>query len=150
MRAAGTRQFQQPLAYAGGYRPIPQKQVSSSPTARSTAPGRRSTTKAFAILVDQEGDNYKVSADEQLNVDLSDVNGKEVARQERSEDQRLRFLQRQLHGPARPAHGPDDDPGRPDPAATPVINVEEYKRPKFQVTLDLPQDGRPAGRRGAA
>ena len=111
-------------------------------------PGQTIYFKGIAILVDQEGDNYKVLPNEQVNVVFRDVNGKEIARQTLAHE-RLRFLQRQLHGPARSADGPDGDPRRRLQGNT-WVNVEEYKRPKFQVTLDVPEDGRPAGRRGPA
>ena len=110
---------------------------SSSPTARSTAPGQTIYYKGIAILVDQEGDNYKVLPNEQVTVVFSDVNGKEIARQTRGTNDygsfsgiftapRDRLMGRMMI--------------RADVLqGTAWVSVEEYKRPKFQVTLDAPK-----------
>ena len=89
------------------------------------------------MLVDQEGDNYKTCPGEAVNVVFSDVNGKEIARQSlRTNDYgsfsgnftapRDRLMGRMmLRSENIPGNG--------------WVSVEEYKRPKFQVTLDAPK-----------
>ena len=76
---------------ANNYRPIPQKQVIFFTDRSLYRPGQTIYYKGIAILVDQEGDNYKVLPNEQVTVVFSDVNGKEIARQTRGHE-RLRFL----------------------------------------------------------
>ena len=118
-------------------RPTPQKQVVFFTDRSLYRPGQTIYYKGIAILVDQEGDNYKVVARERLNIIFSDVNGKEIARQSVVSNDygsvsgsftapRDRLMGRMmLHV--------DQVQGNT------WINVEEYKRPKFQVTLDAPK-----------
>ncbi len=118
-------------------RPTPQKQVVFFTDRSLYRPGQTIYYKGIAILVDQDGDNYQVVPRERLSIIFSDVNGKEIARQSVVSNDygsvsgsftapRDRLMGRMmLHV--------DQVPG-----GTP-INVEEYKRPKFQVTLDAPK-----------
>ena len=118
--------------------PIPYKQVVFFTDRSLYRPGQTIYYKGIAIQVDQEGDNYKVLPNEHVNVVFS---GRE-RQGDRPADaghERLRFLQRQLHRPPRSADGADDAPRRQYGRATLGCRVEEYKRPKFQVTLDVPK-----------
>ena len=100
-------------------------------------PGQTIYYKGIAILVDQEGDNYKVLPNEQVNVVFSDVNGKEIARQTLGTNDYGSFSgnftapRDRLMG--RMMIRTDGIQGNT------WVNVEEYKRPKFQVTLDAPK-----------
>ena len=101
-------------------------------------PGQTIQYKGICLWVDQAKDNYEVLKGEQVTVVFKDVNGKEVARQtQRANDYgsfagsftapRDRLMGQmflQVEGRAQGmAH----------------FQVEEYKRPKFEVTLDAPK-----------
>jgi hypothetical protein len=123
--------------YVNPSRPLPQKQVVFFTDRSLYRPGQTISYKGIAILVDLDGDNYKVVPNERVNVVFSDVNGKEISRQARAANDygsisgsftapRDRLMGRMM------IHV-DGIPGNT------WINVEEYKRPKFQVTLDVPK-----------
>ena len=88
--------------------------------------------------MDQKQDNYEVLAGRKLTVVFSDPNGKEIAKAEHQCNDygsfsgsftapRDRVMGRmQIHVPQ-------------GPYGSAQFNVEEYKRPKFQVTLDAPK-----------
>ena len=118
-------------------RPTPQKQVVFFTDRSLYRPGQTIYYKGIAILVDQQRDNYEVVPRERLNIIFSDVNGKEIARQSVVSNDygsvsgsftapRDRLMGRMMLNV-------DQVPGNG------WINVEEYKRPKFQVTLDAPK-----------
>ena len=119
------------------YRPIPQKQAVFFTDRSLYRPGQTIYYKGIAILVDQEGDNYKVLPGERVNVVFSDVNGKEIARQTLGTNDYGSFSGN-FTAPR------DRLMGRMMIRADGIqgntwVNVEEYKRPKFQVTLDAPK-----------
>ncbi|MBI4661607.1 MAG: hypothetical protein HY735_22520 [Verrucomicrobia bacterium] len=101
-------------------------------------PGQTIQYKGICLRVAQDQDSYDVLADRQLTAIFSDPNGKEIARQlHRCNDYgsfagsfiapRDRLMGRmQIHV-------------APGPAGSTHVSVEEYKRPKFQVTLDVPK-----------
>ena len=74
-------------------------------------------------------------AGEKLTVVFPDPNGKEIARQAA----RPTITVRSAAASSRRATGVDGAGRRPSRAGEPVFNVEEYKRPKFQVTLAVPK-----------
>jgi len=107
-------------------------------------PGQTIQYKGICLRADQAKDTYETLAGRSLTVVFVDVNRKEIARQQhRANDYgsfsgsftapRDRLLGR-MH--LRAADGP---------AGIVWINVEEYKRPKFQVTLDAPKAGAKLG-----
>ncbi|MEI8372538.1 MAG: alpha-2-macroglobulin family protein [Planctomycetota bacterium] len=119
------------------FRQIPQKQVIFFTDRSLYRPGQTIYYKGIVILVDQEGDNYKVLPNEKVNVVFTDVNGKEIARQSPGTNDygsfsgnftapRDRLMGRMMISSA----------GMP---GNTWVSVEEYKRPKFQVTLDVPK-----------
>ena len=124
-------------AFANNYRPIPQKQVVFFTDRSLYRPGQTIYFKGIAILVDQEADNYKVLPNEKVNVVFSDVNGKEIARQTVGTNDYGSFSgnftapRDRLMG--RMMIHTDGIQGNT------WVSVEEYKRPKFQVTLDAPK-----------
>ena len=117
---------------------MPQKQVVFFTDRSLYRPGQTIYYKGIAILVDQEDDNYKVLPNEPVNVVFTDANGKEIARQTlRTNDYgsfsgsftapRDRLMGRMMIRTRAACQG------------NTWVNVEEYKRPKFQVTLDAPK-----------
>ena len=101
-------------------------------------PGQTIQYKGICLHADWATDNYEVLAGRRLTVVFSDPNNKEIARQERRANDYGAFSgsftapRDRLLGSMRlkVAGGP--------PGET-WVRVEEYKRPKFQVTLDAPQ-----------
>jgi hypothetical protein len=101
-------------------------------------PGQTIQYKGICLWVDQAKDNYEVLKGEQLTVVFKDVNGKEVARQKQRandygsfagsftapRDRLMGQMFLQVEGRAQGAT---------------QFRVEEYKRPKFEVTLDAPK-----------
>lgn len=102
-------------------------------------PGQTIQFKGLCINTDMENDNYKTMANEKVTIVFVDHNGKEVARQQLQSNEYGSFsgsfnaprdrLMGQMHlqvqgGPPGAAH----------------FNVEEYKRPKFEVKLDAPKE----------
>jgi uncharacterized protein YfaS (alpha-2-macroglobulin family) len=98
-------------------------------------PGQTVQYKGICVDVDAEGGNYKTVADQTLTVFFEDANRKEIAHQEHRTNDYGSFSgsftaptdrmpgKMSLHG-----FGGDI-----------YFNVEEYKRPKFQVRLEVPQ-----------
>ena len=97
--------------------------------------------------MDQTKDNYEVLKGEELTVVFKDVNGKEIARQKQRandygsfagsftapRDRLMGQMSLQVEGRAQ---------------GVGYFRVEEYKRPKFEVTLDAPEDRGQAQREG--
>jgi hypothetical protein len=101
-------------------------------------PGQTIQYKGICLWVDQTKDNYEVLKGEPLTVVFEDVNGKEVARQKQRandygsfagsftapHDRLMGQMSLQVEGRVR---------------GDVQFRVEEYKRPKFEVTLDAPK-----------
>ncbi|HEY5480382.1 MAG TPA: alpha-2-macroglobulin family protein, partial [Verrucomicrobiae bacterium] len=101
-------------------------------------PGQAIQYKGICLWVDQTKDNYEVLKGEELTVVFKDVNGKEVARQKQRandygslagsftapRDRLMGQMSLQVEGRAQ---------------GVGYLRVEEYKRPKFEVTLDAPK-----------
>jgi hypothetical protein len=123
--------------YANNFRQPPQKQAVFFTDRSLYRPGQTIYYKGIAILVDQENDNYKALPNERVNVIFADVNGKEIARQTLGTNDYGSFSG-SFTAPR------DRLMGRmwirtDGIAGNTWVNVEEYKRPKFQVTLDAPK-----------
>ncbi|MGO8926351.1 MAG: alpha-2-macroglobulin family protein [Limisphaerales bacterium] len=109
-------------------------------------PGQTIQYKGICLWVDQTKDNYEVLKGEQLTVVFKDVNGKEVARQKQQandygsftgsftapRDRLMGQMFLQVEGRA---------------LGVAYFRVEEYKRPKFEVTLDAPKTAAKLGER---
>jgi uncharacterized protein YfaS (alpha-2-macroglobulin family) len=103
-------------------------------------PGQIIQYKGLCLRVDQKHDNYELLKGEELTVALMDGNGKLVSRQKRRandygsfsgsfiapRDRLLGSMSLQVEGRAQ---------------GSAAIRVEEYKRPKFEVTLAAPETG---------
>ena len=101
-------------------------------------PGQTIQYKGICLRVNQENDDYELLPGQSVSVIFNDPNGKEVAHQEHRcndygsfsgsftapRDRLMGAMQLYVSG------GPN--------GSTPV-RVEEYKRPKFQVTLEAPK-----------
>jgi hypothetical protein len=103
-------------------------------------PGQTIQYKGIALHVDQGADNYKVLAGEPLVVIFADANGKEIERRAHRTNDYGSFSG-SFTAPRDRLTGRMSIrvEGRPQGATN--VNVEEYKRPKFQATLDAPQAG---------
>ena len=101
-------------------------------------PGQIVQYKGICLRVDAAQDNYAVLAGQKVSVVFSDPNGKEIARAEHQCNDYGSFSG-SFTAPR------DRLPGRMQisvasgPSGSASCNVEEYKRPKFQVTLDAPK-----------
>ena len=104
-------------------------------------PGQTIRYKGVSYHIDQEKDNYKVIPNRALTVVFRDSNNQEIGRaQHRTNDfgsfegsftaPRDRLMGRM--------HIQVD--GSNSPRGSTYFNVEEYKRPKFQVTVDAPAE----------
>ena len=99
-------------------------------------PGQEIRYKGLCIHFDQEGDTYSTLSNQSVTVQFRDVNGKEIAKQEHTANDYGSFSG-SFTAPA------DRLAGRMvlrtgNPRGQTSVNVEEYKRPKFKVTLDAP------------
>jgi uncharacterized protein YfaS (alpha-2-macroglobulin family) len=101
-------------------------------------PGQTIQYKGISVRVETESDQYEILAKHDVTVVFQDVNGEEIARQQHRTNDVGSFSgsftapRDRLMG--RMAIRVDGDaPGETG------FNVEEYKRPKFQVTLDAPK-----------
>ena len=103
-------------------------------------PGQMIQYKGICLQADQGKESYEVLKGEQVTVVFRDVNGKEIARQQQRandygsfagsftapRDRLMGQMSLQVEGRAQGAGH---------------FRVEEYKRPKFEVTLDAPKTG---------
>jgi uncharacterized protein YfaS (alpha-2-macroglobulin family) len=101
-------------------------------------PGQTIQYKGICLWVDQAKDNYEVLKGEQLTVVFKDVNGKEVARLKQQANDYGSFAgsftaprDRLMGQMTLQVEGRAQGVGH--------FRVEEYKRPKFEVTLDAPK-----------
>jgi uncharacterized protein YfaS (alpha-2-macroglobulin family) len=126
-------------SYRGSPEPAkPRKQTIFFTDRAIYRPGQSIQYKGICLSVDEHHDNYRTLAGQQVTVVFKDPNDKEIARNEhRANDYgsfagsfvapRDRLLgQMWLHVDRGPRGGAS-------------FSVEEYKRPKFQVTLDAPK-----------
>ncbi|HKS36315.1 MAG TPA: alpha-2-macroglobulin family protein [Verrucomicrobiae bacterium] len=101
-------------------------------------PGQTIQYKGICLRVDQEKNDYDVLGGQRVTVIFADPNNKEIARQDHRCNDYGSFSgsftapRDRLMGAMRiyVTSGPNGQAG---------FNVEEYKRPKFQVTLDAPK-----------
>ncbi|MFO0868673.1 MAG: alpha-2-macroglobulin family protein, partial [Pirellulales bacterium] len=104
-------------------------------------PGQTIQYKGLSIRANSDTDDYRVLAGHTLRVALLDVNGKEVERREHKTNDYGSFSgsftapRDRLLGAMRIVVVDNNSaPGQTS------VSVEEYKRPKFQVTLDAPKE----------
>ena len=101
-------------------------------------PGQTIRYKGLVHRVDQEADDYQVVSNRTLRVLFVDSNGETIERQnQRSND--YGSFSGSFTAPRDRLTGRMTIKVESGPAGQASFNVEEYKRPKFQVTLDAPK-----------
>ena len=101
-------------------------------------PGQTINFKGICLRVDQNRDNYEVMPRTKVTVVLADPNGKEVVRLEQQCNDYGSFAG-SFTAPRDRVAGRYRIYIQGGPRGTAQFNVEEYKRPKFQVTLEAPK-----------
>ncbi len=101
-------------------------------------PGQTIHYKGICLDVDQEQDNYKTIASRVVNVIFADRNNKEIARQQHQTNDYGSFSG-SFTAPRDRVTGRMSIRVDGEPAGQTAFNVEEYKRPKFQVAVDRPE-----------
>ena len=101
-------------------------------------PGQTIQYKGICLWVDQSKDNYEVLKGEELTVVFRDVNGKEIARQKQRANDYGSFAG-SFTAPRDRLMGPMSLQAEGRAQGSAGVRVEEYKRPKFEVTLDAPK-----------
>ncbi|MBG29730.1 MAG: hypothetical protein CMI31_06990 [Opitutae bacterium] len=109
-------------------------------------PGQTIRYKGISYHVDQHNDNYKVIPNKLLTVVFRDRNNQEIARNAHrtndygSFDGSFTAPRDRLMGMMR-----IQIEGAGSPGGSTQVNVEEYKRPKFKVTVDAPAEAAKLG-----
>ncbi|MBI2929110.1 MAG: hypothetical protein HYY24_25885 [Verrucomicrobia bacterium] len=101
-------------------------------------PGQTIQYKGLCVRIDQEKDNYETISGQQVTVVFSDTNEKEIARQEHRCNDYGSFSG-SFTAPRDRLTGRMYIAVTQGPNGMAWVNIEEYKRPKFQVTLDAPK-----------
>jgi hypothetical protein len=101
-------------------------------------PGQIIQYKGICLRVDQDKNNYETLASEEVTVVFADPNGKEIARQKHRCNDYGSFAG-SFTAPRDRVMGQMRVYVTSGPNGQAAFNVEEYKRPKFQVTLDAPK-----------
>ncbi len=135
----------QMLATANDYQGF-QQDLRARPTTRTIfftdrslyRPGQTIHYKGICLDVDQEQDNYKTIARRAVNVIFADGNNKEIARQQHQTNDFGSFSG-SFTAPRDRLTGQMNIRVDGEPAGAANFNVEEYKRPKFQVAVDRPE-----------
>jgi 5-hydroxyisourate hydrolase-like protein (transthyretin family) len=102
-------------------------------------PGQTIHYKGICLEVDQQGDNYKTIAGRNLTVIFSDVNGKEIERLPHKTNDYGSFSG-SVTAPRDRLMGRMSIRVDGEPNGMAQVTVEEYKRPKFQVSVDAPKE----------
>ncbi|MBO94967.1 MAG: hypothetical protein CMI32_08755 [Opitutales bacterium] len=109
-------------------------------------PGQTIRYKGISYRVDQENDNYRVIPNKELAVVFRDRNNQEISRAKHrtndygSFDGSFTAPRDRLMGMMRIRIE-----GAGSPGGSTHVNVEEYKRPKFKVTVDTPAEAAKLG-----
>jgi hypothetical protein len=101
-------------------------------------PGQTIQYKGICIRADHDRDDYKTLGGQSLTVIFQDVNGKEIARQQHKANDYGSFSG-SFTAPRDRLAGSMMIRTEGEPRGGAGFNVEEYKRPKFQVALDAPK-----------
>jgi hypothetical protein len=125
--------------WQGGFQqPRPHEQTVFFTDRSLYRPGQTIQYKGICISVDQEGDNYKAIGGRDVTVLFRDVSNKEIARQpQRTND--YGSFSGSFTAPRDRLMGRMSILVEGQPNGWAAVNVEEYKRPKFQVTLEAPK-----------
>ncbi|HTL57172.1 MAG TPA: MG2 domain-containing protein [Candidatus Limnocylindrales bacterium] len=101
-------------------------------------PGQTIQFKGICLWVDQSKDNYEVLKGEPITVVFRDQNGKEIARQNQRANDYGSFTG-SFTAPRDRLMGQMSVAAEGRARGQAWVRVEEYKRPKFEVTLDAPK-----------
>jgi uncharacterized protein YfaS (alpha-2-macroglobulin family) len=101
-------------------------------------PGQTVQYKGICLRVDAERDNYELLPNQQVTVIFADPNNKEIERQTRQCNEYGSFSG-SFTAPRDRLMGRMRIYVAGGPSGTVQFNVEEYKRPKFQVELEAPK-----------
>ncbi|MCA9248823.1 MAG: hypothetical protein KDA42_16970, partial [Planctomycetales bacterium] len=102
-------------------------------------PGQTVQYKGLSFHVDQNGDNYHALANRNVTVDFLDVNGQQIAKAEHRTNDYGSFSG-SFTAPRDRLMGRMTIRVTGGPGGATQFNVEEYKRPKFEVDLDAPAE----------
>ena len=102
-------------------------------------PGQTIRYKAIAISVDKEKDNYRAIAGRNVTIILTNANGQELERVTHQTNQYGSFSG-SVTAPADGLMGRTSLRVVEGPRGATQVSVEEYKRPKFQVEIDAPDE----------
>ena len=101
-------------------------------------PGQIIQYKGIAYRVDQHKDDYRTLANRVITVVFSDRNGQEIEKREHRTNSFGSFSG-SFAAPRDRLLGRMRIQTRNSPSGSAWVNVEEYKRPKFQVSLEAPE-----------
>ncbi len=101
-------------------------------------PGQTIQYKGICIRADRDNDKYNVLAGETVTVLFSDVNGKEIAKAQHKANDYGSFSG-SFTAPRDRLAGRMSIRTTDEPRGQAQFNVEEYKRPKFQVAIEAPK-----------
>lgn len=102
-------------------------------------PGQSIHYKGIAMAINQAGDNYETIRGRTLTVVFNDVNGKEIEKHETKTNDYGSFSGT-FTAPRDRLMGMMNIQVAGNPPGATQVQVEEYKRPKFQVSLDAPKE----------
>ena len=122
------------------YRPRPHSRTVFFTDRSLYRPGQTIQYQGICIRVAPDNDNYHVLANQALTVIFADRNGKEIARQQHRANDYGSF-NGSFTAPTDRLMGQMVLRVDGELNGSTAFNVEEYKRPKFQVTLDKPREG---------
>jgi hypothetical protein len=125
--------------YRGGKPSWPQSHTVFFTDRSLYRPGQTIRYKGICIRYDQPQADYRVLADASVAVVFQDPNGKEIARQAHRVNEFGSF-DGSFTAPRDRASGRMSVRVDGEPRGSGWFNVEEYKRPKFQVKLDAPKE----------
>ena len=132
---ASARDF---YGYRGDFTPRPYRRTIFFTDRALYRPGQTVQYKGLCIDVNTDHDNYKTLAGQTLTVIFSDPNNKEIARQPQQTNDYGSFSG-SFTAPRDRLLGRMTIRVDGEPQGATQFNVEEYKRPKFQVTLEKPK-----------
>lgn len=124
--------------YQNDYRLRPHTQTVFFTDRSLYRPGQTVQYKGLCIQVDSEKDNYHTLSGQTLTVIFADPNGKEIARQQHRANDYGSFSG-SFTAPRDRLLGRMSIRSDGGPVGATSFNVEEYKRPKFEVKLDAPK-----------
>lgn len=122
----------------GLYAPRPHEQTVLFTDRAIYRPGQSIQYKGICLSVDSEKDNYDVISDRAITVTFRDANGKEIEKQQHRCNDYGSFAG-SFTAPRDRLMGQMHIQVTSGPHGMAYVRVEEYKRPKFQVTLDAPK-----------